>query len=367
MTYKNFVRNLRAGSLTRRQMMAALASVGVVSATFHRSARADSGCTVFTWAGYDDPMFFQPFLKKHGAAPSFAIFGEGEEGLQKLRAGFTADVAHPCTSYVGRWNDAGVLRPIDASKVEQWSEIFPSFREIPGVVIGGEYFNVPFDWGNESILYRTDLVDAGSDSISLLIDERYEGRLAMYDSAESMGAVSGVLSGAKDPFAMTDAELDAAKPVMKQINANMRFYWTDATQITQALAAGEIVGAWAWNAAVVDLKKQDVPVAYMRPKEGIFTWVCGMSLLQNHAGSEDLAYDYINAMLDPGTGKTLIEQYGYGHSNRQSFAQVAPERLEELGIADPEALLKHSRVYWPTPPQTKEKLIKIFDEVKAGL
>jgi len=188
-----------------------------------------------------------------------------------------------------------------------------------------------------------------------------------HDEDPAMGAVSGVLSGAKDPFALTDPEIEAAKVVMKQINANMRFYWTDATQITQALANGEIVGAWAWNAAVVDLKKQGVPIAYMRPKEGIFTWVCGMSLLKNGTGSEQLAYDYINAMLDAATGQTLIEQYGYGHSNQQSFAKVAPERLEELGIANADQLLAQSRVYTPTPPETKEKLIKIFDEVKAGL
>lgn len=367
MTYKSFTRDLRSGALTRRQMMTALASAGIVAMTYPRAARADIDLTVFTWAGYDDPMFHQPFIKKNGASPNFSIFGEGEEGLQKLRSGFEADIAHPCTSYVSRWNDAGVLRPLDTSKVEQWNEIFPRFREIPGVVIGSDYFNVPFDWGNESILYRTDLVEGSTDSIALLTDPKYQGKLAMYDSSESMGAVSGVLSGAKDPFALSDAEIEAAKGVMKQINANMRFYWTDATQITQALASGEIVGAWAWNAAVVDLKKQGVPIAYMRPKEGIFTWVCGMSLLKNHTGSEDLAYDYINAMLDAETGKTLIEQYGYGHSNQQSFAKVAPERLEELGIANADKLLAESRVYTPTPPETKEKLIKIFDEVKAGL
>jgi spermidine/putrescine-binding protein len=368
MSYKSFSRDLKAGALSRRQMLVALASVGIVVGTYRRTAGADdANLTVFTWAGYDDPKFCKPFVVEHGAAPKFTIFGETEEGLQKLRGGFTADVAHPCTSTVGRWNDAGVLRPVDVSKVEQWKEVFPSFRVIPGVLIGDQIFNVPFDWGNESVLYRKDLVDASTNSIALMTDEKYQGKLAMYDSGESMAALAGTLSGAKDPFAMTDAEIPAAKEVMKKINANVRFYWTDTTQITQALAAGEIVAAWAWNAAVVDLKKQGVAIEYMHPKEGIFTWVCGMSLVHNHSGSEQQAYDYINAMLDPETGKTLINDYGYGHSNRQSFTKVDPKRLDELGIANPEDMLKHSRVYMPTPPATKEKLIKIFDEVKAGI
>lgn len=366
MSYKSFRRDLRDGTLTRRQILGALASAGIAASVFPRRALADVNLTVFTWSGYDDPMFHGAFVKKYGASPQFTLFGEVEEGLQKLRSGFTPDVAHPCTSSVPRWKDAGVLRPLDTARIEQWDNIFPGFQTIPGVVIGGEHYNMPFDWGNESVLYRTDLVELKENSIGLLLDERYRGKMAMFDSAESMAAIAGVLSGAKDPFSLTEAEMPAALAIMKKIHANMRFYWTDTTQVTQALAAGELVAAWAWNAAVVDLKKQGVPVTYMRPKEGIFTWVCGLSLVKGATGSETQAYDFLNAMLDPASGEALITQYGYGHSNRKSFELVDRARLEELGIADPEEMLKNSLTYRPTPPATKEELVKMYNQVKLG-
>lgn len=366
MSYKQFRRALKSGLMTRRAMLAGLAAAGIVATTTRRM-RAAEKLNVFTWAGYDDPHLHQAYIEDHGESPTFTFFGEVEEGLQKLRGGFTPDIAHPCTSSVSRWNDAGVLRPIDPSKIEHWNDIFPSFRTIRGVTIGDEIYNMPFDWGNESVLYRTDLVTANTDSLALLTDETYRGRIAMFDSAESMSAVAGVLTGAETPYDMTDEEIARAHEVMKQINANVRFYWTDATQITQALGAGELVAAWAWNAAVVELKNQGLPVAYMEPKEGLFTWVCGLSLVKDGPGAPDDAYDFLNAMLEPETGRFMIEEYGYGHSNQKSFELVPAARLEELGIANVKQLLASSHVYEEIPPATKEKLIRIFDQVKAGL
>ncbi len=50
----------------------------------------------------------------------------------------------------------------------------------------------------------------------------------------------------------------------------LRFYWTDQNSAEQAIASGELVASNAWNSAYLTLKDQ-VPVAYMVPKEGIYT------------------------------------------------------------------------------------------------
>jgi len=366
MSYRSFVQDLRSGSMTRRQMLASLAAAGVIALPL-KPARAQSvNLTVLSWAGYEDPSLHPAFAAKYGASPSFTFMGEVEEGLQKLRGGFAPDVAHPCTSSVERWKDAGVLKPIDISRIEQWSDIFPEFQQLAGVKIGSEYYNMPWDWGNESILYRHDKIQPTDDTIAFLLDERLKGQVSFFDSIESISAFAGKVSGAAKPWAMTDAEIEKAVAVMRQLNDNVRFYWTDATQLTQALASGEILAAWAWNAAVVELKKQNVPVTYMHPKEGLFTWVCGLSLVKNGTGDETQAYDFLNAMLDPQSGKTLVD-WGYGHSNRKTFEIVPKEQLVAMGIPDPIELMKTSYVYEPIPPATKEKLIKIFDTIKAGL
>ena len=113
---------------------------------------------------------------------------------------------------------------------------------------------------------------------------------------------------------------------------NSRFLWTDASELQQAMASGEIVAAYAWNDVVKNLTKEGIPVAYAKPKEGYFTWFCGLTLLNTGKADPALAYDFIDAWLSPETGKTLIEGSGYGHANMKSFEIADPDDVKAMGI-----------------------------------
>ena len=89
----------------------------------------DAELIVFDWAGYEDPEFYVDFTEKHGDAPTFAFFSDEEEAFQKLRAGFKADAAHPCSQSVPKWMEAGLLAPIDPSRITEWDNLEPGFRE----------------------------------------------------------------------------------------------------------------------------------------------------------------------------------------------------------------------------------------------
>jgi len=191
--------------------------------------------------------------------------------------------------------------------------------------------------------------------------------MSFYDSADGFVQVTGAIIRANDVFAMTKEEFAKAKETMKQIQSNIRFYGSDPTEIEQALAAGEIVIAYAWNGSATNLKKQGVPIKFMDPKEGIWTWVCGLCLFNNGAGSEDQQYDFLNAFLDTGTGKNLIEMYGYDHANAESFKLVAQEKLDELGIGDPIALMAKARFSRAMSPDFRQQVINAFDEIKATM
>src|SRR3546814_2160781 len=65
------------------------------------------------------------------------------------------------------------------------------------------------------------------------------------------------------------------------------------------VCSSDLVAAYAWNGSVKALRDQGVPVAYMTPKEGILTWVCGLTLSSSPIGDEQQAYDFIDAMISP--------------------------------------------------------------------
>jgi spermidine/putrescine transport system substrate-binding protein len=354
---------------SRRRFLAQMATAGVALATLPmaRARAAKPNLTVFTWSDYDDPMFHQAFIDKYGGSPQFALFAEEEEALQKMRGGFDPDVVHPCTSTLARWKEADLLKPLDTERITGWNDIFPQMKGIKGISFDNKYYIMPWDWGNESILIRTDLVGEHENSYALMIDERFKGKLAMYDSVESMTVLCAKIAGVANPFDMTDEEIERTREVMKKVHANLRFYWSDTTEVQQALASGELAAGWAWNEAVMNLTDQGLPVEYMRPKERMFTWVCGLSITKTGEGSHDQAYDFLSAMLAPESGKNLIEQWGYGHANSKSYAGVDPALLAKLGVGDPSKMFADTNFYEQMRPDQREKMIAIFDEVKAGL
>ncbi|MGH6892132.1 MAG: ABC transporter substrate-binding protein, partial [Dongiaceae bacterium] len=175
--------------MRRREVLQGLGALGIGVAMMPvglRPARAGDEAIYFTWGGYDDPAMQVNYEKKYGALPEFAIYGDAEEGLQKMRAGFVADVIHPCSGDIPRWREAGIIRPIDTGRLKNWPNLFPELKALPAANHDGKTYMVPWEWGLTSITYRTDLVELpkGEESWSILWDEKNKGRISIIDSAE---------------------------------------------------------------------------------------------------------------------------------------------------------------------------------------
>jgi len=379
MDLTEFKSRLNGHDISRRELNTVLASVGLATVVLpvlptatqaQETYEKDEDLMVFTWAGYDTPEFAGSYIERYDMMPSYALWGEEEEGFQKMRAGFKPDIAAPCTYSLGRWHDAGLLSPLDTSRLEHWNDLFPNLRDMEMGIFGGQNHFVPVDWGNSSVLFRPDLAPeyAGEENHSwmILFDEKYAGRLGIYDSVDGVFGVVGAVVGAADPFNMTDEELERATEMMRKQREVLRFYWTDITAVEQGLATGELVASYSWNSSVLELKKQGIPIEYMNPKEGIYTWVCGCVRIATGEGPDEKAYAYLDAVTSPETGVYEITEFGYGHSNMKAFEQVPKQTLVDLGISDPASFLRGSRFFDEIKPEVREKYIALFEEIKAG-
>jgi len=358
------------GRVTRRDLNKMLAGAGLALAMLPagRAARAaGSDLNLFTWSGYELPEFHPGYVAKHGSSPSAAIFADEEEALQKLRSGFETDVIHPCSGRINRWREAGVIQSFDVARLSNWADVIPGLKDINGASADGAQWFVPIDWGNTSVLYRTDLFDlqGKEESWSMLWDERYAGKLSIGEDITDTAVICGLLIGAPDPYDLTDEEIGKVRALLQQQKPLLRFYWSDTTALEQAVASGEVVATSAWNSSIVALRNAGVPVAYARPKEGILSYCCGL-VLSSNAKNLDLAYDLMDAMLAPEAGKWLMEEYGYGHSNLKAYQMVDPATLETLGIPQDPAPMFETSVFSRENKRIDE-LQATFEEVKAGL
>ena len=363
------------GKMSRRQFNKVMASLGAVAVTVPvfsggAHAAAEDHPNVLTWEGWDVQEHHQQYVDKYGEMPNFSIMGDEEEAFAKIRAGAQFDVTHPCSYKVEIWRDAGILQPIDTSRLSHWPDIIPSLKTIPGMVHNGDVYFVAAEWGQTSVMYRPDLVDPEyleNETWGILWDERYSGRLSMCDSLIDGVMVAAIYGGAKDPFNMTDEEVEMTRELLREQLPLLRYYWSSPTDIENSMAAGELVAATAWNDAYTALKTAGYDVRYMQPKEGAMTWVCGFCLMAD-ADPEKLerSYEVIDAFLSPDSGAFEIIDDGYGHANLKAFELVSDEELTSRGLSrDAEALLNSG--IFQEPIKNEAVLQAMFEEVKAGL
>jgi spermidine/putrescine transport system substrate-binding protein len=232
MTTQLLAREHSCRVLDRRAVLKSAAAAGLawVGMSFVSHATwAAQDLLVFDFTGYDVANLHRAYIKKYGASPSFTPYGDGDEAFQKLQAGVRADLVHPGSFDVGRFRGAGLLQPWDTTRLANWPDLYPILTSTAGAVHDGKQWLVPADWGINSVLYRTDLVDIKEESWNLLWDKRYAGKLAY--GTEMYPAIAGaaLALGIANPFQATDEEFAAIRAKLSEQRPLLRFYWSDPT------------------------------------------------------------------------------------------------------------------------------------------
>jgi spermidine/putrescine transport system substrate-binding protein len=363
---------VREGKLGRRAFNRSLFAVGVSMASMplmprRALAAPQDHATYFTWGGFDVPELFVPYVEKYGELPNFSIYGSAEDALTKLRSGFVADIAHPCSSDIPNWVSTGLFQPIDTSRLSNWPDVFPKLYNMPYNQIDGKIWMVPFEWGQTSVVYRTDLFELqGEESLDMLWDKRYAGRLGSLASIGDVWWVAAIKAGVPLSDIGTDAAFDKIAAVLREQRPLILLYSDDTTALDNAMASGELVACLGWNSSAVSLQTQGVPVKFAQPKEGALTWVCG-PMLHKDAPKLDSAYDILDSLISVPSGEFLISDYGYGAVNRKSFAKFDDASLASKGLArDPTAILAAGHFGEPQSLEWQAKVGEEFEAIKAG-
>lgn len=317
---------------------------------------------VLDWSGYEDPGFIGAYIEKHGGTPNYSFFGEEEEAFQKLRAGFEVDVAHPCSQSVSKWQLAGLIEPLDTSRIDRWDDV-NDVKE--AFVIDGDYYMLPTDWGTTSLVYRTDLVDASKmDSLQAFIDPEFAGRVSLPNNVDDVYALGLLATGVTDWSNVTQEQFEAASAWLRQAHPNVVTYWADGAELAQLMTTGEASLAWAWNETPTTLIGEGVPVASNREAaEGSSSWFCGYVNVVDGPNSEDLMYDFLNAWMEPATADYIVEAWGYGSGNQAQMASLGSELLDSVGLGEVSAPVL---AQGPLDNRMREQMIVEFENIKAG-
>jgi spermidine/putrescine transport system substrate-binding protein len=318
---------------------------------------------VYEWAGYETKWIWRDYAQAGFEEPRFAFFTNTEQAIAKTAGGYQWDVSHPETEYVKDYVDLGLIQPWDTSLIPNFADLNPALEQHGQ--FNEEQYEIVLDWGYSGVIIRTDHVDPSINSYSYLFDDGLEGHISWFDTPailQQAGLVLGIESSIWD---MTTEDLETCKNYCIDKKKNVHSIWVDYTQMWDNVRQGSVWAAYSWQDTFAVLR-EEVPVAYIKPKEGVLSWAEGLVL---HVESENYhhAHEYADAWAAPAVGTRLTNSWGYGHANLKiDISELDPELVEVFGLDDPVAALSepNSLIFRHLP--NRDAYNRAWDEVKAA-
>jgi spermidine/putrescine transport system substrate-binding protein len=353
------IRVLAPAGMSRRRIMGL---AGAALAAGAAPARAEGPpLNLFTYSTYgSEPVIAAGRAKGFIVKPT--VYAGADEMMAKLRGGGTKlyDMVVPLHTYVGVAAQAGLLEPMDPARLPNLAQVAQQFRSIPDWSPGGALYGVPFVWGANAMAY--DYSEIGQiDSLNVLFDPGYKGRVSMRDDVEDAISVAALHLGMQDPFDLDERALQEIKKVLIAQKPLNRAYWKNIADLRAMFASSEIVAAWATLSVVAPLRRNGLDIRWVWPKEGALGWSEGIAAVKG-TRNKDQVEAYANFTLGADYGEALARGTLYATTSGDALKRLPPDLVQELGI-QPERM---GSVLFKRLPSDKNRWNEIWTEVKAS-
>src|SRR6202008_4569412 len=265
--------------------------------------------------------------------------GSSDELVAKLRGGSASnyDVISPSSDVATMISSAGLAAPLDLSKIPTYSQLSPKLTSLPLVHVNGKVYGVPFTWGPNPLIYDTSAFARAPDSWNVMWDPKDRGKISVWDDLSTVYMAAQILGYDKpDPghlYNLTDAELDAVKKKLLELKPNIRKMWSTGGELTNLFQNHEVVAAMGWPLMTNQLRKINFPVGETIPKENTTGWIDHL-MITAASENKDLAYQFLEFMIEAQTKKKVTDVTGYPPANPQAAQFMTPEEVKNLHLDD---------------------------------
>lgn len=294
-----------------------------------------------------------------------ASFGSNEEAIAKLKTGFTADVINTCIDEGAQEAiDNDVYAPLDTARLDNWDEIWPAMKDMPGVMDDGKVYVVPVDAGTSGLIYNADVIASPPDSWTDLFDPQYQGRASLEDNAVTAINVGALASGITDPLNIDAAQLRSVQDFLSEHRSQFRTWWADQGEIAALFKSGEVDIASGYTNIVKDLQAEGVNVQFAPAKEGQTMWTCGYGISSTIADENvAAAYALLNWYTSLPAQVYEATNWNYLTSNQGIIDAVTPQVRTDASL---DTLLDLDNAILAAPPKDRAAWVKAWAEVQAS-
>ena len=354
-------------ALSRRRFLALTA--GAAAGTAFLAACGGGGgdgksLNLYTWAEYDDPEVIEAW-----GDVTTDIYASNEEAIQKLAsAGDSSgyDVVVPTGSYIPQMVTAGLLEPLDLSKIPNFANVADEYKNQPWDQ--GNKYSVPKDWGSTGWIYDNTALTTPLETWQDFIDAAMgpaSGNLSVLDTPQEILGIYFWANGI-DWNTTDEAELDAAEDfLVNQFAPHIKAF---DSYPGIALTEGNYALSQVWNG---DARQGLVAVEEAGGDPTQYTWGLGapttelwMDTWVIAKGADlDNAHDFINYILDVDVSAKELEFHGYN---------TAVKGIEEMmqDVSYPEMIFFDAEQVKTMEPgvvnEAQDRQVEIYNNLKAA-
>ena len=173
----------------------------------------------YSWAEDLPPSLLEAFTAETGVKVVYRTYQATEEAVHSIRSGSVYDVAVIENQFIPELATDGLLAELDHRSIPNLAHLSENFREL--VFDPGNRYSVTFNWGLTGLVVRDDLTPGQVTRWADLWDERFAGRIQIWDLQRTLVGIAlkslGYSANSENP-----TELEAALERLIQLKTRAR-------------------------------------------------------------------------------------------------------------------------------------------------
>lgn len=334
--------------IDRRRFLLAASAMGLAGSALSRTAFAEDPFVWMGWQGYDGCFQGGKALESHGLSMSPTYINANEDIITKLQAGGVGqvDLATIYFGYLPILVGAGLVEPIDESRLKSIGAIFPEFLNNDALRFDGKLYGVPFTWGSFPMVYDPAAVAAPTSWKDVLKDE-YKGKVLLVDDPVALVQIwAPIVTENKDPGALSPDDLKKTIDFLIDLKKNhARALAPGYGEAADMFARNEVViSAVGWEAMVGFAAAKGKEIKYVVPQEGTAIFMDCLCIPKS-SPHLDAAYDMTEACLSVDGQMTVANELSQAVVNKDAAAGVPAENKTMYQYENLAKLFETARLY----------------------
>jgi putative spermidine/putrescine transport system substrate-binding protein len=256
----------------------------------------------------------------------------------------------------------GDVSPVDFSLIPNYKNVFDGLKNQSYNTVNGVGYGVPHGRGANVLMYDPAVVTTKPDSWSVVFEANspYKGKVTAYnyaiyvaDAALYLMATKPEL-GIKNPYALDETQLAAAKALLVQQKGLVGKYWGTAQEEIDGFANGDMaIGtAWQYQANTLNAPGGGKKVEVTKPKEGATGW-SDTWMISSKAKHPNCMYAWMDYIISPKANADVTVYFGEAPVSDAACAEADKQQAGfcDLFHAKDETYFKDV-YYWNTPTKT---------------